>query len=316
MRHGWIGCFGALFAAMAATTAPAPVPERPADDWLPPVPAAVAPTLPPNDHGAASGEFASLRAEIAGARAKIAWTPTQSPPASAATATLVYSIDPPGHWEVRDWQSTPMQRGPESWIAPLPVACLSVPVVYFIRYAGDGPTRTSPARVFQPLLAGLEEPSHPFTGFLDGFEQGIQGWSGGTGREPDGAISHTTNALSGIGALRLEIPRQRSSVAAGSVRVRGWMLWELSPTALRFSARAPHGHGRVRCSLVANARTAEVQVFPDARDHPVDRHWSRLEFPIADFGGLRLREVDWMTIQFLAAPGEDLLVDDVELVLP
>ncbi|MCC7377639.1 MAG: hypothetical protein IT581_23460 [Verrucomicrobiales bacterium] len=316
--RGWIG--GLWFVAFAISfvePAPTTAQEQPVDDWLTPLPAAAIRAVPStNETTAAPGDFATLRTEITGSRAKVAWTPSPPPATATTSVTLVYSVDAPGHWEVRDWQSIPMQRGTNGWNASLPVHSLSVPIAYFVRASGDGFIRASPPRLFRPLLAGLEEPTHPFTGFLDGFEHGIDGWSGATGREPEGALSLSTNALSGTGALRLEVPKQRSSIAVGTVRVRGWMLWEFNPTALRLSARAPHGPGRVRCNLVANARTDEIQVFQDLRDHAVDRHWTRLEIPIADFGGIRLRDVDWMTIQFLAEPGEDLLVDDVELVLP
>ncbi|MBL9137272.1 MAG: hypothetical protein JNK85_15475 [Verrucomicrobiales bacterium] len=302
-------------AAPGPAVAPTPNPTPPGDDWLPPVPEAAAEESAwPSSDDAARGPFAELRAEIDGLRVKVNWPRTNE--VAVASATMVYSVDSPGHWAVRDWRSAAMQRAPGGWTATLPIPCVTIPVVYYLRHTADGITRLSPARVFRPDQAGMEEANPPFTGFLDGFEQGLEGWTGGTGREPEGTLTYSTNAFSGSGALRLQIPQQRSSVAAATVRLRGWMLWEFSPTTLRFAARAPRGSGTLRCSLVSKARTPEIQVHADRREHQVHGSWTRIEIPIAEFAGLRLRDVDWMTIQFFDEPGADLLVDDVELVLP
>lgn len=289
--------------------------ETPGDAWLDPAPVIIPPDSAPVPAEEASRvPFAQLRCDAGRWNAKVVWPKTNE--LSAASAVVVYSIDPPGHWAVRDWRTIPMTRNPSAWEASIPIPSTTVPVVYYLRHSVAGVTRASPARILQPDKAGIEEPSQPFTGFLDGFEQGIQGWSGGTGREPEGAISYSTNAFSGSGALRLQIPNQRSTIAAATVRLRGWMLWDFSPTALRFAARAPRGTGRLRCALVSHARTPEVQIHTSARDHEVHKDWTRIEIPLSDFPGLRWRDVDWMTFQFFDEPGADLLVDDVELVLP
>ena len=132
---------------------------------------------------------------------------------------------------------------------------------------------------------------------------------------PRPRLRTAANALTGLRALRIEVPDGRASMTVGTVRIQGWMLIEHAPVAVRFAARTEGGEGKVGCRLHGHAGTDRVAVFPTRAEFSIGPEWRRLEVPIQAFSGLRPLEVDWMTIQFRAESGRALLVDDVELVL-
>ncbi len=281
-----------------------------ADGWLtnaPPPPPAWGAPLP--------GEPApDIAASVVDRRLGVGFTPGAALDPEAMVV-LVASTGAPGHWRSRDWRSRPMTRAEARWTAILPLTSVEVPVVYFLSIVDGGRTNATDLRLFQPRLAGLSAPTFPFTGYLDGFEEGLGSW------EPTVAVGGkevwgpSTNALSGRSALRLSVPAGRGSMTIGTVRVQGWMLDEHAPIAVRFAARTEFGSGRVGCALHSHARTEELAVHPALGAFEVGPSWQRLEIPMAAFAGLRPSAVDWFTVQFFAEPGRALLLDDVELVL-
>jgi hypothetical protein len=207
-----------------------------------------------------------------------------------------------------------MGRVDGQWRVSVPLVSGVEPVVYRVRHVRGAQTNTSPARVFRPGLVDPPVTVGPFSGLVDGFEDGIGGWSG-TVPGVNGGLGWTDRALTGRGGLRIEVPGQRASMTVGTVRLQGWMLVEHGPRAVRFAARTEGGEGRVGCALHGHAGTDRVAVFPAKGEFRIGPEWRRLEVPLAAFAGLRPGEVDWMTIQFRAESGRALVVDDVELVL-
>ncbi|MGE3311406.1 MAG: hypothetical protein AB7O66_15675 [Limisphaerales bacterium] len=230
------------------------------------------------------------------------------------TPRVLASTDAPGHWPSRDWRAWPMTGGKGAWEARIPLESARTPVVYFVE-AGAGSTNVSAMRWFRPGLAGVTEPTRPFTGHLEGFEQGLGGWEwGGSG---DGAMGMTTSsqAWTGRAALRLEVPRGRASATIGTVRLRGWMLVEHAPVNLVMAARTESGVGKLRLALHGGARSDDLAVYPARREFEVGPAWRRIEVPLESFVNLRPSTVDWLTVQFLADGGRAVLLDDVELEL-
>ncbi|MBL9128674.1 MAG: hypothetical protein JNL97_13550 [Verrucomicrobiales bacterium] len=232
-----------------------------------------------------------------------------------ATARVVASTDAPGHWAVRDWRSWPMSRTSGGWEARLPLASASVPVVYFVESVASGATNASGMRCFRPTLAKVEEPTFPFSGHLEGFEQGMVGWEWGGSGDGTEWMRLVPEAWTGKAALRIEVPRVRASATVGTLKLRGWMLFELSARKLAFVARTEQGEGRLRLALHGDARTERLAVFPAKEEFVVGPTWRRIEVPMDAFVHLRPRAVDWMTIQFVADSGRAVLVDDLELEL-
>jgi len=299
---------------MAAVTAAAAVSAasgaEPADVWL----TNGAPVSVVASAGS-TAEYESLGAALANQYLRVAW----DAPASISTNAQVVvetSVGKPGHWASRDFALVPMKGTGGSWSATLPVPSVEHPLIYRVRVAAAGVTNASPWRLFQPLSAGLELPTFPFSGYLEGFEDGAPAtWQPTVSGVPEGGVTVGTNALSGRWALRLTVPPSRGSITVGTTRIQPWMLLEHSPVAVRFAARTEGGGGRIGCALHGNARTEDLAVYPAAGTFDVGPDWRRFEVPMEAFLGLRPSTVDWFTIQFFAEPGRVLDVDDVELVL-
>lgn len=238
---------------------------------------------------------------------------TDGPGASAPR--VMASTDAPGHWPVRDWRSWAMTGRPGGWEARIPLISASAPVVYFIEAVDAGKTNASAMRWFRPRAAGVEEPTFPFAGHLEGFEQGMVGWEWGGSGDGSDWMTVSTEAWSGRGALRIEVPAGRASATVGTVRVRGWMLVEHAPRKVVVVARTEKGTGRLRMAMHGDARSPGLAVFPAKTEIEVGPKWRRVEVPIESFVNLRPAAVDWLTIQFLAESGRAVLLDDLELEL-
>lgn len=319
-RGAWVAAVAvALMSVVAsppslrAAESPGPVAEEPADAWL-----GGDGAVPPPEAGVVEGgsRFALLAASRGGNRMTIRWP---NPGPAATEVTVWASADEPGHWGVRDWRRFPMavtRTGEgESWEAAVPVASVAVPTVYSVRGVIDGLPRVSGLRIFRPERAGMTEPTSPFLGFVDGFEEGLEGWEGPVVEGRAGVVSRSTNALSGRWSLRVEVPPGRGSVVVGTVRIRGWMLREPGVTAVRLAVRTESGEGRLRLALHSRARTDRLAVHPVVDEPRVGPQWQRVEVPLEAFRGLEPGAVDWFSVQLVAESGRALLLDDVELEL-
>ena len=166
----------ALNVSALAAQEPARAPQKlPFDAWLtnaaqfPPYPTAPAPD---------PRLFAALHSEVIGDQLKVLWP---APSNAQASVTLHASAASPGHWPMRDWRRYDMTWRSGEWEANLPVEDLSVPIVYYVRALGNSATNHSPNRVVHPARSGLDLPSKIFWPFLEGFENGLDGWRFGDG---------------------------------------------------------------------------------------------------------------------------------------
>lgn len=260
----------------------------------------------------AAGVFDGVSGVARDGRLRVRW----SPPASVTGIEVLASTDSPGHWRVRDWRRYPMApEGAGSWQASIPVPSVEVPTFYLVRATLAGKPTDSPPRIFRPRLAGLTQPTFPFTGFLEGFEEGVDAWELIGRASVPGSLGWSNHAASGRHALRVVVPSGRGSVTIGTVRVRGWMLVEHPVVALRWMARTESGEGRVRCALHSRARTPDLAVHESREEWVVGPGWRQVEVPLVGLPHLRPADVDWLTLQFRAEAGGVLLVDDLELVL-
>lgn len=296
-------------AASGQTPEPAPAPEPVADE-------ALSDGVPPPDAGAVEpgGRGSILTAVREGSRMAIRWVPADG--VQPADPVAWVSTGAPGHWPARDWRRwTLKEEAGGVRVARVPVVSASEPVVYCVGERVGEVRRCSPLRVFRPEAAGFREPTAPFLGFLEGFEDGIEGWEGPAGAGREGALRASSQALAGRGALRMEVPAERGSVTVGTPRIRGWMFREHAVSAVRVAVRTESGNGRLRFALHSRTGTDGLAVHPVAFEPVVGPGWQRIEVPVEAFAGLRALEVDWFSVQFLAESGRALLLDDVELVL-
>jgi hypothetical protein len=285
---------------------------QPADDWL-----GEDRVIVPGSSSALTGPLNEASKEVlsavpAGGWLQVTWQPETSP---RGTVVVVASTGRIGPGVLRDWREYPMTRTGPVWVARLPLASGREPLVYAVREWGPDRTlwRGTAPRIFHPLRSGDVEPTFPFTGFLEGFEEGWEGWERADGRPSESVLSRSDDAWSGRRALRVEVPVGRGSITVGTVRVQGWMLWEHDLVSIRMMVRTEGGEGRLRVALHSRARTPDLAVHP-APEVVVGPEWRRLEWALETFVGLKRREVDWMTLHFLAEEGVVLLLDDVELV--
>ncbi|MBX3745062.1 MAG: hypothetical protein KF833_07105 [Verrucomicrobiae bacterium] len=300
---------GAILAAGSLLLpAHAPAATTPPDAWLPagwthPASAAI-------DRDDAL--YQRLAGRSSGRRLEIRWEPEPGPEVDHATAWV--STDPLDERVVRDWRTVPMERESGAWTARIALPTIDAPSLYFVQAGRNGRVTASPARAFHPRPAGWDAPTYPFSGYLEGFEDGADAWELVAGGK-SGDLSVSAQALSGRAALRVQVPSGRGSVTIGSARLRGWMIEEHRPLAVRLAVRTEFASGRVHLSLHSRARTPDLAVHPAAWGVMVDDRWRRVEVPLGDFASLRAPQVDWLTIQFFADSGTALLLDDVELVM-
>lgn len=270
------------------------------------------------------GRTGVVSAAYVGQRLRVAWRLDTGGDGSGAPAVpdvgasrprVLVSTDAPGHWAVRDWRAWPMTAGDGGWEARIPLVSVTTPVVYFVEDSAAGGTQASAMRWFRPRLAGVVDPTAPFGGHLEGFEQGLAGWEWGGSGEGSEWMTLSSEAWSGRGALRVEVPEGRGSATVGTVRLRGWMLVEQAPRRLVVVARTAGGRGRLRFALHGEARSPRLAVYPAKEDFEVGPAWRRVEVPVTSFVHLRPGAVDWLTIQFLADAGRAVFLDDLELEL-
>lgn len=290
--------------ALGLLAAALPAAEAPADLAL--EPAGRAPAFLTN---AAVLAPQGLAATAAGGRLRVTWAARG--PATDAAVTLWTSTDAPGHWPSRDWRPVAMTRQGGAWAAELPLRSAVVPVVYFAQAAGG----VTPMRIFHPARAGVAEPPAAAWTFLEGFEEGHEGWELATGAREAPPLERASPGATGRGALAVTVPPGRASVAVNTTALRGWMLLEAGPGAtLRLAARTDAGPGRLRVWLATQAGAPEFVRHEGPGAWEVGPEWRRFEVPLAAFQRLRPGEVDRVTFEFAGRAGQRLLLDDVELV--
>ena len=288
---------------------PAVSPPPPADAWLTNAVPASEFFLPAR--GQTNG-FETLRAEAIAEQLRISWSPTTAE--TNTPVTVFVSVDEPGHWRVRDWRPFPMTWRGANWEATVPVEQLDVPLVYFVEDAGRTRTNVSALRLCRPRGTGLEAPSRLFWPFLEGFELGAASWRlVRTGPEvaPPRIVSA---ARTGHAALAVSIPPGQRSVTLATTRVRGWQLEQSGATGVRVWLRAPAGAGRANFTLHADAFTTNqvLGLFP--APVTLGSEWQPAELPFSALPKFPFERVDWLTIEFVGASGQEFLLDDLQLL--
>ncbi len=265
--------------------------------------------FPTQANGAAVNRnpFPNLHAEVIAGSLRILWPTT----ASDASALLVFSADDPGHSHARDWRTLRMERRGTAWQATVPLDSVEIPVAYCVVAAADGITNVSPMRLCRPRALGAEEPSRFFWPFLEGFEQGLEGWSVLTEGSQMGISSTVKN---GKASLRVAMPAKGRSVTVATTRLRGWFTQEHGATGVAFWARTVAGAGSVRCALRANAFTTNEIAAAQQDVTALGTNWQRVALKFSDFPQFRREQLDLITLEFGGAAGAEFLLDDVHLL--
>ncbi|MBI3191737.1 MAG: hypothetical protein HYZ36_03650 [Pedosphaera parvula] len=302
-----IGTFLAVFSL--ALTAAAQAPRPPADAWV-----TNFVQFPPgtSTNSVHHQGFENLHAEALAGSLRVSWQPVQMVP--GATATVLASADDLGHWPARDWRRYPMAVQRDHWAASLPVDNLEVPVVYFVEQRTSGSTNVSLMRVCHPRRAGLSEPSRVFWPFLDGFEEGIEGWwLVGTPTELP-PLNTDPTAKNGRAALRVKVPPNKRSMTLATTRVRGWQILQQTARGVRLWLRTKAGSGKARFTLLANAYTSDQSVSVCATEPVINEQWQKVDLAFSLFPKVPLADVDLLTIEFIGQGPLEFLVDDLQLL--
>jgi hypothetical protein len=274
-----------------------------ADTWL-----TNAPALPSDFYGASrtSNLFHTLRAEVIAERLRVSWEST----APVEDAHVVFSADAPGHWPARDWRSLKMQRHGTNWQAEFPVDSLNVPLVYFLLASNHGEVTASPMRVARPRALGLEQSTRLFWSFIEGFEQGLEGW-----RVLHGPPLRTHPAAKhGRSALALQIPSGQRSITVATTRLRGWFLQEHRAAGIELWMRTRGNTGAAAFELMANAFSTNQVIARRADATLIGPRWSKIELPFSRFPKFPLGDLDMISIELTGEPGTEFLLDDVALL--
>lgn len=260
-----------------------------------------------NDLG---GGFESLRAQHLAEQLKVSWAPGAV--AAQPPVTLHFSVDAPGHWPARDWRALPMAQRGAIWEATLPVEELDVPIVYFVT-SGSATRQLSPMRAVVPRLTGMEKPARVFWPFLDGFEDGVTGWTLASASSA-APLKSSPQAHDGNAALSVTLPAEQQTVTVGTARVRGWHYSHQLATGLRIWLRAPGGAGKARFTLHAHAHTRQAESVASVVEATLNDKWQRVELSFSSFPKFPQVSADWFTIEFSGQGPQEFLVDDLRLL--
>ena len=300
----------ALNVSALAAQEPARAPQKlPFDAWLtnavqfPPYPTAPAPD---------PRLFAALHSEVIGDQLKVLWP---APSNAQASVTLHASAASPGHWPMRDWRRYDMTWRSGEWEANLPVEDLSVPIVYYVRALGNSATNHSPNRVVHPARSGLDLPSKIFWPFLEGFENGLDGWRVLAGDLAPPRIAG--QAHDGNAALLVIVPAGKNPAGIATTRVRGWQIVLEGATGLRLWMRTRSGEGRVNFGLYAAAYSPDHATRDWPRQITVGPAWQKIDLSFAELReGFPLGETDLFSIEFAPGEAREYLIDDFQFLGP
>jgi hypothetical protein len=275
------------------------------DEWL-----INAPALPGEFAGTPvdTNLFATLRTEAIAGRLRITWDSA----AEIAEARIILSADEPGHWPARDWKTFALKRRGTSWQAEVPVDSLDVPLVYFVISSNRAQTAASPMRIARPGMLGLEQPTRIFWPFVEGFEQGTEGWRTVQG----GTLRTDEDAKHGGAALRIQIPPNERSVTLLTTRVRGWFLQEHRATGVALWLKTRRGTGTAAFELLADAFTTNQVLARRSKTIRVPSQWTKVKLPFTSFPKFPIGELDLIAIELTGVQGTEFLLDDVELIGP
>ncbi len=280
------------------------------DDWLKD-PGAVHP-LSQGGRQIQIVDLPSLHAEVLVERLKVFCDAPISE--EAPVMTLIASVDAPGQWLARDWRRQSMERRGVRYEATLPVEDIHVPVIYCVEVIQGTVTNASPLRMCVPLDLGMESPSRTPWAFVEGFEQGLEGWQLAGEDFSGAAIRASETAHDGGHSLSLSLPARKHSVTAISTRLRGWKVEQHRAVGLRLWLRVAQGEGRARISVMANGRSPE-QVIHTFSDEPVSAgDWRKVELPFVSLDAAFRTGINLLSIEFIGVGPAELLVDDIELM--
>lgn len=252
-----------------------------------------------------TNEFATLRAEVVAGVLQVKCDGFDA----LEELNLVVSADGPGHWPARDWRTRTMRRAGPGWLADVPVDSPDVPQIYFVAARVNGLAAVSSMRLAHPRGLGMERPSRLFWAFVDGFEQELEGW-----RVTGDSLRTNALARSGRAALAVRVPAGRKSVSVESTRLRGWFIQEHGVEGVGLWLRTSGGAGRVVFTLAANAFTTNQVTSRRGEAFTVSTNWSKARLTFESFPKAPLAELDLLTVEFVAEPGTELLIDDVHLL--
>jgi hypothetical protein len=257
-------------------------------------------------------DFESLRAKVLAGQLKVQWTPA---PAAPGTEVVLYtSAGEPGHWPARDWHREAMSQHPPHFETIVPVEDVDVPVVFFVLARSAAGTNVSPLRLCRPRALGLEAPTRVFWSYLDGFEEGTEGWRVIAGAAESAQRKLDAEARSGRAALSVRLPAGKHSVTVATTRVRGWQAQREGATGVGVWLRTRTGAGRARFTLLAEAFTPHEVLCVAPVEVDLTERWQQALLPFNACPRLPLGAMDLLAVEFIGRGPQEFLVDDLQLL--
>jgi hypothetical protein len=159
-------------------------------------------------------------------------------------------------------------------------------------------------------------PSRPFTPFLDGFEETLEGWRLVSNAGENIPLRADVTARHGRRSLCAQVSPGQRSVAVATTCPRGWQIRQQACSGLSVWLRTRGGGGQARFTLLANAATANQVVSPATFTAELTPQWQKVELPFTVFPRIPLVEIDLFTIEFVGGSGMEFLVDDLQYLSP
>ena len=253
--------------------------------------------------------FERVHAEALAGQLRVIWP---GAPTNLLAATVWLSAERLGHWLARDWRRIAMRFSGTDAEALVSADDLELPLAYFIEAVGPTNTTASLMRSVLPGVAGLELPTRVFWSYLDGFEDGIDGWR--MVSPTNATLGISDRARTGRHALAITGPADAVSVSIGTTRARGRHFLRQDVEGVSIWLRTVSGNGQARFSVVANAFSTNEARFIFPTNYPITAEWRKVELLKSGFARLALTELDFISIELQSAQSAEFLIDDFELI--
>jgi hypothetical protein len=234
------------------------------------------------------------------------------PSTNVKSFTIHYSLGTEGHWFARDWRSFPASLKGQTWDCIIPVETLDLPFLYLARVEWLDRTTSSPLHQIDPDELGMKSPTQPFWGFIEGFEQGLEGWFPTGAENPMKVVGSPVKT--GKSALQITIPSKRNSASIITSRIRGAQITMTGSIGITLEARS-NSKARLRFTVFEKRGEPDQRLLQFPTEIEIDKNWKKIELPLASLPDRHLVDLDTFGIEAIGEPLTQVFLDDLNLVI-
>ncbi|MDB6053509.1 MAG: hypothetical protein JWN25_1032 [Verrucomicrobiales bacterium] len=233
------------------------------------------------------------------------------PTTNVKSFTIHYSLGNEGHWVARDWRSFPASLKGQTWDCIIPVETLDLPFLYLAELEMADRKPASPLHKIDPDELGMKSPTQPFWGFIEGFEQGLEGWFPASTENPMKIVGSPVKT--GKAALQITIPTKRNSATIITSRIRGAQINLTGSIGVTLQARS-NTKARLRFTVFEKRGERGQRLLQFPTEMEIDKSWKKIELPLESLPDPHLIDLDTFGIEAIGEPLTEVFLDDLNLV--